>query len=213
MNCTLCILCKKFFPTRSVIHSLKVKVKLLSHVQLFVTPWTVAYQAPQSMEFSRQEYWSVLPFPFPWHLPDPGSNPGVPHCEQMLYHLSHQGSPRGNGLVRDLFSSKWFKALSSKFKQLINLELVFVFSGALHCVHAQSCLTLCNPMDCSPPDSTVHGTFPGKDTGVSCLFLLQEVFMTQRLNPCLLHWQVGSLLLCHLGSPVLFSRSVVADSL
>ena len=88
-----------------------------------------------------------------------------------------------------------------------------MFSGALHCVHAQSCLTLCNPMDCSPPDSTVHGTFPGKDTGVSCLFLLQEVFMTQRLNPCLLHWQVGSLLLCHLGSPVLFSRSVVADSL
>ena len=41
------------------------KVKLLSHVQLFVTPWTVAYQAPLSMEFSRQEYWSGLPFPSP----------------------------------------------------------------------------------------------------------------------------------------------------
>ena len=39
------------------------KVKLLSHVQLFATPWTVAYQAPPSMGFSRQEYWSVLPFP------------------------------------------------------------------------------------------------------------------------------------------------------
>ena len=41
---------------------MKVKVKLLSSVQLFVTPWTVAHQAPPSMEFSRQEYWSGLPF-------------------------------------------------------------------------------------------------------------------------------------------------------
>ena len=44
---------------------LKVKVKLLSHVQFFATPWTVAYQASQSMEFCRQEYWSRLPFPSP----------------------------------------------------------------------------------------------------------------------------------------------------
>ena len=41
------------------------EVKSLSHVQLFVTPWTVAYQAPPSMGFSRQEYWSGLPFPSP----------------------------------------------------------------------------------------------------------------------------------------------------
>ena len=45
--------------------SLKVKVKLLSRVQLFVAPWTIAYQAPPSMGFSRQEYWSVLLFPSP----------------------------------------------------------------------------------------------------------------------------------------------------
>ena len=43
----------------------KVKVKSLSRVRLFVTPWTVAYQAPSSMRFSRQEYWSGLPFPSP----------------------------------------------------------------------------------------------------------------------------------------------------
>ena len=48
------------------------KVKSLSHIQLFVTPWTVAYQVPQSMEFSRQEYWSGLPFPSPGDLPNPG---------------------------------------------------------------------------------------------------------------------------------------------
>ena len=47
-----------------------VKVKSLSRVRLFVTPWTVAYQAPQSMEFSRQEYWSGVPLPFPGDLPD-----------------------------------------------------------------------------------------------------------------------------------------------
>ena len=44
--------------------------QLLSHVQLFVTPWTAARQAPLSMEFSRQEYWSGLPFPTPGDFPD-----------------------------------------------------------------------------------------------------------------------------------------------
>ena len=56
----------------------KVKVKSLSRIRLFVTPWTVAHQAPPSMEFSRQEYWSGLPFLFPGDLPDPGIKPGSP---------------------------------------------------------------------------------------------------------------------------------------
>ena len=43
-----------------------------------MTPWTVAYQAPPSMEFSRQAYWSGLPFPSPGDLPDPGIKPGSP---------------------------------------------------------------------------------------------------------------------------------------
>ena len=55
----------------------KVKVKSLSHVRLFVTPWTVAYQAPPSMGFSRQEYWSVLLFPSPGDLPNPGIESGL----------------------------------------------------------------------------------------------------------------------------------------
>ena len=53
-------------------------MKSLSHVRLFVTPWTVAHQAPPSMEFSRQEYWSGLPFPSPGNLPDPGMEPRSP---------------------------------------------------------------------------------------------------------------------------------------
>ena len=50
--------------------------KSLSRVRLFATPWTVAYQAPSSMEFSRLEYWSGLPFPSPGDLPNPGIKPG-----------------------------------------------------------------------------------------------------------------------------------------
>ena len=50
--------------------------KLLSHVHLFATPWTIALQAPLLMGFPRQEYWSGLPFPSPRDLPDPGIKPG-----------------------------------------------------------------------------------------------------------------------------------------
>ena len=71
----------------------KVKVKSLSHVRLFVTPWTVAHQAPQSMEFSRQEYWSGLPFLLQGIFPTRVSNPGLLNCGQTLYRLSHQGIP------------------------------------------------------------------------------------------------------------------------
>ena len=53
-------------------------MKSLSRVQLFATPWIVAYQVPPSMGFSRQEYWSGLPFPSPGELPDPGIEPGFP---------------------------------------------------------------------------------------------------------------------------------------
>ena len=56
----------------------KVKVKSLSRARLLVTPWTAAYQAPPSMGFSRQEYWSGLPFPSLGGLPNPGIEPGSP---------------------------------------------------------------------------------------------------------------------------------------
>ena len=65
----------------------------LSHVWLFTAPWTIACQAPLSMELSRQEYWSGLPFPSQGDLPNSGIEPGLPHCRQILYHLSHQEGP------------------------------------------------------------------------------------------------------------------------
>ena len=70
------------------------KVKLLSHVPLFATPWTVTYQASPSMGFSRQEYWSGLPFPSPGDLPDPGIKPGSPALEAYTLTSEPQGSPK-----------------------------------------------------------------------------------------------------------------------
>ena len=58
-----------------------------------VTPWTVAHQAPLSMGFSGQEYWSGLPFPSPGDLPDPGIKPRYLHCRLILYQLSCEGGP------------------------------------------------------------------------------------------------------------------------
>ena len=58
-------------------------VCLLNHVTLFVTPWTKGCQAPLSLGFPRQEYWSRLPFPSPRDFPDPGSNPSLLHLLQL----------------------------------------------------------------------------------------------------------------------------------
>ena len=58
---------------------------------------------------------------------------------------------------------------------------------AVLCLVAQSCLTLCDPMNCSLPGSSVHGDSPGKNTGVDCRALLQRIFPIQGLNPGLPH--------------------------
>ena len=59
-----------------------------SRVQLFATPWTIAHQAPLSMEFPRQEYWRGLPFPSPGDLLIQGSNLCLLHCWWILYHFT-----------------------------------------------------------------------------------------------------------------------------
>ena len=128
----------------------KVKVKSLSCVGLLATQWTAAYQAPASLGFSRQEYWS-----------------GVP--------------------------------LSSLRKVQITS---FIRPCMCVCSVTQSCLTLCDPLDCSPPGSSVHGIFQVR--------ILEWVAISSsrgyswhrdRSLLCLLHWQVDSSPLRHLGSP------------
>ena len=66
--------------------------KVPSHVRLFETPWTVAHQAPLSVRFSRQEYWSGLSFSSLEELLTQELNLGFPHCQQMLYRLTYTGS-------------------------------------------------------------------------------------------------------------------------
>ena len=75
-----------------------------SHVQLFVTLWTIAHQAPLSMGFSRQEYWSGLPRPSPGDLPNPGmelTSPEAPALQADSLLLSHWGTPINSVNVRE----------------------------------------------------------------------------------------------------------------
>ena len=90
------------------------KVKLLSPVRLFATPWRVAYQAPRYMGFSRQEYWSGLPFPSPGYCPNPGIKPGSPALQTDALPYEPLGKPappihKAWGAVKD----KWHQERSS----------------------------------------------------------------------------------------------------
>ena len=75
------------------LHRQIVKVKSLSRVQFFAKPWTVAYQAPPSMGFSRQEYWSGIPYPSPGDLPNPGIAPRSPALQEDSLLSEPPGKP------------------------------------------------------------------------------------------------------------------------
>ena len=97
------------------------EVKSLSHVRLFVTPWNIAYKAPLSTEFPRQEYWSGLPFPSPEDLPNPGIKPRSPTLQADTL----PSEPRG-------------KALGIKTTEMWNLQVLSVIS-----VNIYVCVTVC----------------------------------------------------------------------
>ena len=92
--------CMKDFRVKS-------EVKSLSHVRLFETPWTVAYEAPPSMGFSMQECWSGLPFPSPGGLPDPGIEPRSPTLHTDVLPSELRRKPLGTVWV-PLFCSDHF---------------------------------------------------------------------------------------------------------
>ena len=128
-NCQVCL---------TLVHA-----RVLCHVQLFVTPWTVAHQAPLSRESPKQEYWSGLPFPSPGDLPDPGIKPTSPALAGWFFITEPPGK----------FQSFTFDSLyvpnsqeTNHFGQAgINLRLVyFSFSkqsmkvlGMLKCINFQ----------------------------------------------------------------------------
>ena len=96
------------------------EVKSLSRVQLLATPWTVAYQTSPSMGFSRQEYWSGLPFPSPWDLPDPGIEPGSSALRADAL-TSEPKNSHFQTLLRDSVSSS-----SHEFKKTWVLKFSFL---------------------------------------------------------------------------------------
>ena len=77
------------------------------------------------------------------------------------------------------------------------------------CLVDQLCLTLCDPMDCSPPSSSLHGDSPGKYTGVGCHALLQRIFPTQGSNPGLPHCRWILYHLSHQGSPFIWVQVIL----
>ena len=139
------------------------KVKSLSRVRLFGTPRTVAYQASLSLGFSRQEYWSGLPFPSPGDLPNPGIESGSPALEadaltseppKLWYkwtYLQNKQIHRHRKQSNGYHSGKgvgWDKPGIWNYQ---------IQTAAAAAKSLQSCPTLCDPMDGSPPGSPVPG--------------------------------------------------------
>ena len=109
---------------------MKVKVKSLSRVRLFETPWTVAYQAPLSMGFSRQECWSGLPFPSPGDLPNTGIEPGSPALQAEALPSEPPGEPNSqmtNTNFQDiLHDSLTYRGCHPSVIGLLPAELVYL---------------------------------------------------------------------------------------
>ena len=161
-----------------------VLLNCFSPVQLFTTPWTVAHQAPLSISFSRQDYWSGSPCPPPGDLPDPGielASLVSPALAGVLYHWCHLGSHNSFGF-HSLDCCLW-PSLFLFFFFLIYLFLAVlglpcwarVFSGCgkqgycSHCAWASYCSAFLVIM-----------------RGLSCPMAC-EIFLDQGLNPCSLH--------------------------
>ena len=98
---------------------------------------------------------------------------------------------------------KWLSFILCIFYHFTYIHIYFFIHT--HAKLLQSWPTLYDPMDCSPPGSSVHGDYPGKNNGVGCHVLLQEIFLTQGSNSRLLyflHWQAGSLPPVPPGKPI-----------
>ena len=152
----------------------KVKVKSLSHVRLFQTSWTVAHQAPPSMGFSRQEYWSGLPFPSPGDLPDPGIESRSP----TLRADSLPSKPPGNPYMCVCVCVYIYMCIYI----CLNIYM-YIYLSESHSVM----FNFLQPHGLGPISLLCPWNSPGKNTGVGSLSLLQGIFPTQGSNRGLLH--------------------------
>ena len=130
----------------------------------------IACQAPLSMEFSRQEYWSRLPFPSPGDLHDPGIEHASPALQVNCLLLSHQGSPE-----------------KFKFgKKTVSLFTIPIQHYAERSAAAllQSCPTLCNPTDGSPPGCSVPGILQARILGWVAISFSSAFMHAKALQLC-----------------------------
>ena len=146
-----------------------------SRVWLYATLWTAAHQAPLSTGFSRQEYWSGLPFPFPAALilDSLKSRECHPTLSGLLPHLVHC-----NGYCKQppqAYQNEQFSAPVLSYPSTVLMRAYISMSRP----------TLCDPTDSASPGSSVHGDSRGKNTVVGCHAFLQGVFPTQRSKLCL----------------------------
>ena len=136
---------------------------------ILMTPWTVLCQAPLSMRFSRQEYWSGLTFPSPGDVPNPGIEPGLMYCRQILYQLSYEGGP-----IMGL-TTPWTAACQASLS--FTNSQSFLKCTSIKSVMPSSHLILCHPLfllPLIPPSVRVfsnESTLPTRwpNTGVSAL--------------------------------------------
>ena len=164
----------------------KVKVKSLSRVQLLATPWTAAHQAPPSMGFSSQEYWSGLPLPSPSYVPS--------HLQKLFFLLVSQDAVSSSCLsaVSEIKDSHYSEDPQILYEDTLYffffLQFYFIFKlyiivlvlpnikmnppsdplkkWCLHaCSFAESCPTLCDTIDYSPPGSSVRKIFSRQEYG------------------------------------------------
>ena len=137
------------------------------------------------MKFSRQEYWSVLPFPSPGDLPEPGIESVCPALQANALPSEPPGKPsRSLSIHQPMLPNPWYVLGLEDAVMVPDLQ---VPTGCVHAKWLQSCPTLWHPMDCSLPDFSVHGILQARILECVAIF-----FLTHSWNPCLL-----GLLLCH----------------
>ena len=158
------------------------------HVPLFVPPWTVTYQTPLSSTIS----WNLLKF---MSIESVMLSNHRILCHPILF-LPPFSLSQHQSLFQWVVSSHQVANILVLQSQHWPFQWMRVLGLVAH-----SCLTLCDPLDCDPPCSSVHGDSPGKNTGMSCHGLLQGIFPTQGPSPGLPHRRRILHHLSHQGSP------------
>ena len=135
----------------------RTRVRSQSHPTL-CRPTTVAHQTPLSMGLPRQEYCSGLPFPSPGHLPNPGIESSSPCTTGRFFTTEPPGKPHLTCMVDIILLAQFAKS----FANFIGTNWIVTLLPKLirkwkKVLVAQSCWTLCDPRDGSPPGSSVHG--------------------------------------------------------